>query len=45
VWFDTLYGKTSKTQQLFGSALFYFGKRVERFAEVFGSKGKVMLPY
>ena len=41
VWFDTSYGKTSKTQQLFGSALFYLGKNTQRFAEVFGEVGIV----
>jgi len=45
VWFETPFGKTAQTQQLFGSTLFYFGKRVERFVEVFGSKGKIMLPW
>ena len=45
VWFETPFGKTPQTQQLFGSALFYFGKRVERLVEVFGSKGKIMLPW
>ena len=41
VWFDTPYGKTSKTQQLFGSALFYLGENRQRFAEVFGEIGIV----
>ncbi len=45
VWFETPFGKTPQTQQLFGSALFYFGKRVERFVEVFVKKGKIMLPW